>query len=138
MRKKLKGFTLIEMLVVIAIIAMLVVFVAPWFFGKLTQAKRDLIIPRMKIVEAALENYAINCGGYPDDLDALLKSPEDLEDKWRGPYLKKKELLDPWDNPFVYEPSEESSSGVYVLISYGADGRPGGEGENEDIDNIEQ
>jgi general secretion pathway protein G len=138
MNKKLKGFTLIELIVVISIISLLVVFVAPRMFRKLTEAKRDLAVPRMKIVETALENFAINCGRYPDDsegLDALLVSPEGLSDKWRGPYLKKRQLLDPWGNPFIYEAGE---GGNYLLISYGADGKPGGDGDNADITNEEE
>lgn len=141
MKRQLKGFTLIELIVVISIISLLVVFVAPRMFRKLTEAKRDLAVPRMKIVEAALENFAINCGRYPDDsegLDALLVAPESVSDKWRGPYLKKRQLLDPWGNPFIYEAGGDSSSNEYLLISYGADGRPGGDSDNSDITNEEE
>ncbi len=141
MSRKRKGFTLIELIVVISIISLLVVFVAPKMFRQLGQAKKDLVIPRMKLVEDALERFAINCGRYPDDsegLGVLLAAPDGLEEKWRGPYLKRKQLLDPWDNPFVYEAAADTTSGNYVLISYGADGEPGGEGDNEDITNEQE
>jgi general secretion pathway protein G len=138
MKKRLKGFTLIELIVVISIISLLVVFVAPRMFSKLTEAKRDLAVPRMKIVETALENFAINCGRYPEDsegLEALMTAPEGLSDKWRGPYVKKRQLLDPWGNPFIYQAGEGNN---YLLMSYGADGKPGGEGDNSDITNEEE
>lgn len=141
MNGRKKGFTIIELIVVISIISLLVVFVAPKMFRQLGQARKDLVIPRMKIVEDALERFAINCGRYPDDsegLGALLSMPGGLEEKWRGPYLKKRQLLDPWDNPIVYEAPGELNVGDYVLISYGADGMAGGEGDNEDITNEEE
>lgn len=141
MGRKRKGFTLIELIVVIFILSLLAVFVAPKAFRKLRQAKKDLVVPRMKLVEAALEQFAINCDRYPDDsegLGALLTAPDGLEEKWRGPYLKLKELNDPWDNPFVYEAAADTTSGSYVLISYGADGEPGGEGDNEDVTNEQE
>jgi general secretion pathway protein G len=138
MKREQKGFTLIELIVVISIISLLVVFVAPRMFRRLTEAKRDLAVPRMKIVETALESFAINCGRYPDDsegLEVLLVAPEGLSEKWRGPYLKRRQMLDPWDNPFIYEAGE---GGNYLLVSYGADGRAGGDGDNSDITNEEE
>ena len=141
MSGKRKGFTIIELIVVISIISLLVVFVAPKMFRQLGQARKDLVIPRMKLVEDALERFAINCGRYPDDsegLGVLLNAPEELGEKWRGPYLKRKQLLDPWDNPFVYEAPGEISSDIYILISYGADGEPGGDGDNADITNEQE
>jgi general secretion pathway protein G len=141
MSRKRKGFTLIELIVVISIISLLVVFVAPKMFRKLEEAKKDLVIPRMKLVEDALERFAINCGRYPDDsegLGALLAAPEGLQEKWRGPYLKRKQLEDPWGNPFVYEAAGEAGSSSYILVSYGADGEPGGDGDNEDITNEQE
>ncbi len=141
MSRKRKGFTLIELIVVILILSLLAVFVAPKAFRRLGQAKKDLVIPRMKLVEDALERFAINCGRYPDDsegLGALLALPEGLEEKWRGPYLTRRQLLDPWDNPFVYEAAGEVGSDIYILISYGADGEPGGDGDNADITNEEE
>jgi len=137
-KRRRKGFTLVELLVVIVIISMLAALVAPNLFKHLGKAKRDLARPKMALVEDALNRFYIDCGRYPDDtegLDALLQPPEDLEDKWNGPYLKRSQLLDPWGNPFVYVAEGEHNPGSYDLISLGADGQEGGEGDNEDIYN---
>ncbi|MBC8218464.1 MAG: type II secretion system protein GspG, partial [Planctomycetes bacterium] len=99
---------------------------------------RDLARPRLALVEYALERFAIDCGRYPDDsegLDALLTPPADLEDKWQAPYLKASLLVDPWETPIVYRAEGEINPGSYDLISLGADGEEGGEGDSEDIYN---
>ena len=64
-----------------------------------------------------------------------LFEPSDLEDKWDGPYIKEKQLLDPWENPYEYYEQGTINEGSFDLISYGADGMEGGEGENADIYN---
>ena len=135
-----RAFTLVELLVVIVIISMLGAFVAPKFFKQIGKAKRDLARPRLAIVEDALERFAIHCGRYPDDsegLEVLITPPDDetLEGKWDGPYCKRSHLLDPWDNPIVYQAEGEINIGSYDLISLGADGADGGEGDAEDIFN---
>ena len=135
-----KAFTLVELLVVIVIIAMLGAFVAPKMFRQIGKAQKDLARPRLALVEDALERFAINCGRYPDQsegLEALIVIPDDetLEGKWAGPYLKPKQLLDPWENPIVYIAEGERNMGSYDLISLGADGEEGGEGDTEDIFN---
>jgi len=134
-----KGFTLIELMVVILIIAMLGTFVAPPVLKKLRRAKVDLAKPRMAVIENALKNFELDCGRLPDDsdggLDALVTAPPELEEKWNGPYLKKSQLLDPWGNPYVYVSEGQFNPGSFDLISYGADGQEGGEGENADVVN---
>lgn len=102
--------------------------------------KRDIARAKMAIIEAAIERFAIDCGRYPDEsegLEALLVPPADLEEegKWRGPYLKASQLLDPWKNPVVYNAEGEINPGSYDLVSLGADGQEGGEGDNEDVYN---
>jgi len=139
-KQRKKAFTLVELLVVIVIISMLGAFVAPRVFKQIGKAKRDLARPRLALVEDALERFAINCGRYPDDsegLDALIMMPDDemLEGKWGEPYLKRSHLLDPWDNPIVYLAEGEINPGSYDLISLGADGEEGGEGDAADIFN---
>ncbi len=139
-RQREKAFTLVELLVVIVIISMLGAFVAPKVFREIGKSKRDLARPRLALVEDALERFAIACGRYPDDsegLDALLTMPDDetLEGKWDGPYLKRSLLMDPWDNPIVYLAEGEINPGSYDLISFGADGEEGGEGDATDIFN---
>ena len=139
-RKKQKrmAFTLIELLVVIIIISLLAGFVAPRLLTRVGKAKRDLARPKMAIIESALERFGLDCGQYPDDsmgLDALLIAPSGLEEKWNGPYLKPSQLLDPWENPYIYVAEGEINPGSYDLISLGADGSEGGEGDSEDIFN---
>jgi len=129
---------MIELLVVILIISMLAVFVAPRMFKGLGKAKKDIARAKMAIIEDGLARFYVDCGRYPDDseeLGALLTVPKDLEEKWRGPYLKKSDLKDPWGNPYLYREQGEHNPGSYDLISWGADGQEGGEGDNEDIYN---
>jgi general secretion pathway protein G len=138
-RQAKKGFTLIELMVVILIIAMLGTFVAPNVMNKFRRAKADLAKPRMAVIENALKQFELDCGRLPEEseggLDALVAPPADLEGKWNGPYLKKSQLLDPWGNPYIYVREGQVNPGSFDLISYGADGQQGGEGENADIVN---
>ena len=138
MNQKNRAFTIVELLVVILIISMLVVFVAPRMFKSLGKAKKDIARAKMAIIEGAIGMFRNDCGRYPDDtegLDALLVAPTDFEEKWNGPYLKKSELLDPWDNSYIYVEEGEINPGSFDLISYGADGQEDGEGDNADIYN---
>lgn len=131
------GFTFIEILVVVLIIAMLAAFMAPRLFKKLGKAKRDLAGPKMSIVESGLEEFALDCERYPTEaegLDALLEEPPDMEeDKWDGPYVKASALLDPWNNRYEYVRDGVEGQKEYDLICFGADGEVGGDGDNEDI-----
>lgn len=134
-RNNRKAFTLVELLVVIVILALLAGIVAPKFFGQIGKAKVDLARPKMVPIESAIEAYLLNTGEYPSILNDLLVCPSGLEDGWRGPYLTARQLLDPWDNPYVYYPEGTFNPGSYDIISYGADGAQGGEGDNADIYN---
>ncbi len=140
-RRERKGFTLIELMVVILIIAMLATFVAPNVMSKLKRAKTDLAKPKMAVIENALKSFEFDCGRLPDEseggLDALVaaEAPPGLEEKWHGPYLKQSQLLDPWGNPYVYIQEGQYNPGSFDLVSYGADGQEGGEGENADLVN---
>jgi general secretion pathway protein G len=137
-KKERKAFTLVELLVVILIIAMLAAFVAPRMFKGLGKAKADIARAKMAIIENALGRFYIDCGRYPDDsegLEALMIQPSDTEDKWNGPYLKESDLLDPWNNPYIYIADGQYNIGSFDLISLGADGMDGGEGDNADIVN---
>jgi general secretion pathway protein G len=138
MKRKEKAFTLVELLVVILIISMLAAFVAPRMFKGLGKAKRDIAKAKMAIIEDALARFYISCGRYPDDsegLEVLLVAPADLTEQWSGPYLKRSELLDSWDNPYIYVAEGQVNPGSFDLVSFGADGMEGGEGDNEDIYN---
>ncbi|MHC4396104.1 MAG: type II secretion system major pseudopilin GspG [Planctomycetota bacterium] len=138
MKKKEKAFTIAELLVVIVIISMLAAFVVPRMFRGLGKAKWDIAKARMAIIEDALLKFYSDCERYPDDsegLDALIVAPADLEEKWNGRYLKPSLILDPWDNPYLYVEEGQINPGHFDLISLGADGQEGGEGDDEDIYN---
>jgi general secretion pathway protein G len=128
-----KGFTLIELLLVMVILGLLAALVGPRFFGQEKKAKQRAAKGQIALFEAALDNYRLDVGRYPttdQGLQALREQPDGVA-KWDGPYLKKAVPTDPWGNAFAYEsPSEH---GDYAIISYGADGRPGGEDEDTDI-----
>lgn len=137
-REKRKAFTLVELLVVILIISMLAAFVAPRMFKGLGKAKQDIARSKMAIIDSALGVFFYDCGRYPDDsegLNALITPPSGLEDRWNGRYLKPSDILDPWGNQYVYVAEGQINPGSYDLISLGADGQEGGEGENADIYN---
>ncbi|MBP6124609.1 MAG: type II secretion system major pseudopilin GspG [Phycisphaerae bacterium] len=136
MKRKQKAFTIIELLAVAMIIALLAVFVVPRAFRGLGKAKHDIAKGKMAIIEQAIAQFQYDCGRLPtgsEGLEALLTAPSDVEDKWAGPYLKPSEILDPWGRPYVYVEPGVVNIGSYDLISLGADGAEGGEGENADI-----
>ncbi len=138
MKRKEKAFTLVELLVVILIISLIATVISRRVFRGLGKAKRDIAKAKMANIEGAIGQFYLDCGRYPDEsqgLSELLEVPADLEEKWSGPYLKQSELLDPWDNPYIYIEEGVVNPGHFDLISYGADGMEGGEGDDEDIYN---
>lgn len=132
------GFTLIEILVVVAVLSILAALVAPNIFGHLGTAKDAAARSQMEMIGAALDAYRLDNGRYPSTAQGLeslrtMPSIEPQARNWRGPYLRREVPADPWDSPYVFiSPGEANPSG-YDLLSYGADGQPGGEGENLDI-----
>lgn len=137
-KRRKKGFTLVELLVVIMIITMLAALLAPRIFKGLGKAKKGIARSKMAIIEDAMGRFYLDCGRLPDQsegLDALLTAPPGMEEKWDGTYLKPKDLIDPWDYPYEYRAQGTINEGSYDLISFGADGSPDGEGENADIYN---
>ena len=137
-RKRKAGFTLVEILVVIAIIALIGSFALPTITKRLGFAKKSLVKSKMTLIEGALDQFMIDCGRYPADdegFEVLLVAPEDLEEKWGGPYLKRSQILDPWGNPYIYVEEGVVNMGSYDIVSLGADGAEGGEGDDEDVFN---
>jgi len=123
-----KGFTLIEILVVMAIIAMLAVMVAPNIFNQQAGAQRDAALSQIAALEAALDTHRLDVGEYPDSLEGLREN-NDGRASWNGPYLRREVPLDPWGFEYVYE----SNGRGFTLLSYGPDGEVGGEGDDADI-----
>lgn len=131
--KNQRGFTLIELLIVMVILGLLAALVGPRMFGKVGTSKQKAAQAQISLFGTALDTYRLDVGKYPttdQGLDALRRQPEDLPN-WDGPYLPKEIPLDPWGNPYEYRSPGEQ--GDYDLLSLGADGRPGGEGEDADI-----
>lgn len=128
------GFSLVELLVVLAIIALTTAIVAPRVLGYLGSARVDSAKVQVKNLESALELYFLDSGRYPtqeEGLAALSVRPADSV-AWNGPYLKNAEdLKDPWGNAYQYQAPEGEMS--FAVISLGRDGKRGGEGEDRDI-----
>ena len=122
------GFTLIEILVVMAIIGMLAVMVAPNIFNQQAGAQRDAALSQISALEAALDTYRLDVGQYPDSLEGLVENDSGRA-AWNGPYLRREVPLDPWGNEYVYD----SDVSAFTLVSYGPDGERGGEGDDADI-----
>ena len=122
------GFTLIEILVVMAIIGMLAVMVAPNIFNQQAGAQRDAALSQISALEAALDTYRLDVGQYPDSLEGLVENDSGRA-AWNGPYLRREVPLDPWGNEYVYD----SDGRGFTLVSYGPDGERGGEGDDADI-----
>ncbi len=128
-----RGFTLIELLVVMIVLGLLVGLVGPRLFGRVGQSKQAAAKAQIELLGAGLDQYRLDVGAYPttaQGLDALQKNPGATN--WNGPYLKKAVPKDPWGNPYKYRccPGQH---GDYDLWSEGADGQPGGDGENTDV-----
>ena len=129
------GFTLIELLVVLAILTMLAGLVGPRVLGMLGGAKSKTAAVQISEIEKALEVYKLDVGRFPtseEGLDALVKKPGSANG-WNGPYVKGGVPTDPWSHPYRY--ANPGANGGVDIVSLGADGAPGGDGENADIQN---
>jgi general secretion pathway protein G len=136
-RGRRSGFTLIEILVVIVVIAILATLVAPNIFQHVGAAKSATAKSQIEMLGAALDAYRLDNGRYPSTeqgLNALWEKPTiDPPANWRAPYLRKPVPVDPWGRPYVFLfPGQVNTQG-YDLLTYGQDGKPGGDGEDADI-----
>lgn len=130
-----RGFTLVELLVVLVVLGLLIGIVGPRAIGYLGGARSDTARIQLETFAAALDLYKLDMGRYPggdEGLGVLVAAPAGSK-KWRGPYLSKPAVpLDPWDNAYVYVAPGPGEL-PYQMISYGADGKPGGDGDDADV-----
>lgn len=134
--KAQSGFTLLELLVVLGIIAMLAGIVGPQVMKHLGESKTKASKVQVEDFSAALDMYKLDMGKYPtteQGLQALIEAPEGSK-RWNGPYLKKAKMpVDPWQNEYHY--LSPGAHGKFDLFTYGADDKEGGEGEDQDVNN---
>ena len=130
-----RGFTLLELLVVMVIIGLLAAYVGPKYFSQVGKSEIKMAQAQIDALEKALHQYRLDVGSYPSSeqgLASLMASPGN-EARWQGPYLSKTPPADPWGNPYVYKYPGENTE--FDLFSLGRDGQPGGEGDAADITN---
>ncbi len=128
------GFTLLELLIVMIIIGLLAALIGPKMIGRVGESRQTVAKQQIEGFSTALEMFKLDTTRYPTQeqgMEALVATPHGVEN-WKGPYLKKKFIpKDPWGNEYVYVYPGEN--GDYDIISYGADGAEGGDGENADV-----
>jgi general secretion pathway protein G len=132
------GFTLVELLVVMIIIGLLAALVGPRFIRQDEKAKVKAAKAQIELLSTALDTFRLDVGRYPssqEGLEALRTQPGGVE-RWDGPYLKKDVPLDPWGKAYVYK--SPGDHGPFDILSYGADGTAGGDGDNRDITSWEK
>jgi general secretion pathway protein G len=133
-RRRSNGYTLVELLVVLAILGLLVALAAPRVIKYLGSAKTDTARIQIEKLGGVLDLYRLEIGRYPTEqegLESLIERPPQL-DAWNGPYLKNREsLTDPWGRPYGYRSPGEH--GEYDLYTMGSDGKEGGDGEDQDV-----
>jgi len=129
-----RGFTLLELLVVILIIGLLTGIVAPRFLGQVSKSEITAARAQLDALDKALQGYRMDTGRYPNTaqgLRALVQQPSD-EPRWRGPYLQGEVPADPWGSPYQYR-APGAAGKEFDLLSLGKDRAAGGSGDDADI-----
>ena len=133
-RRRVTPFTLIEVVVVIVILVTLASVATPMYMNYIKRSKIATAKTQIKLLDDALQQYKLDVGTYPSDLQGLTENIDQSE-KWEGPYIKPRVPLDPWGGEYQYVfPGEH---GEFDIYSFGADGQEGGEGEYADQTNWE-
>ncbi len=133
-RRRVTPFTLIEVVVVIVILVTLASVATPMYMNYIKRSKVATAKTQIKLLDDALQQYKLDVGTYPSDLQGLMENIDQSE-KWDGPYIKPRVPLDPWGGEYQYIfPGEH---GEFDIYSFGADGQEGGEGEYADQTNWE-
>jgi general secretion pathway protein G len=130
-----RAFTLVELMVVILILAILAALIVPRVIGRQDDAKRAKAATDISRLANALQAFRLDTDRYPtseEGLDALRQAPSDVNN-WKGPYIERALPTDPWGNEYQYASPGPEGEDSFALLSYGADGVEGGEGNNEDI-----
>ncbi|HET7794506.1 MAG TPA: type II secretion system major pseudopilin GspG [Rhizobacter sp.] len=130
-----RGFTLLELLVVVAIIALLAAYVGPKYFSQVGKSEQAVAKSQIGAFSRALGAYRLDVGSFPsteEGLAALLVKPASAT-KWNGPYLEGAVPMDPWGSAYEYR--SPGTSGDFDIVSYGKDKQPGGEGDAADVKN---
>ena len=126
-----QGFSLMEIMIVVVLIAAIATFAFNKILGGSDQAKVHLAHAEVDTMGGKVEQYQSDVGSLPPTLEALVKAPGNSSG-WLGPYAKEQELKDPWNHPYEYHVPGEGGA-AYDLLSYGKDGKPGGESVDADI-----
>lgn len=132
-RTRQRGFTILEIVIVFILLAGIMAFVGPKIFEQMGRAKSQEAKIRIQHLQGQIEMYRLEVGKYPASLQELVRAPGGTEGKWNGPYAKDVDLKDAWGNDYRYALPGQGKP--FDLISLGADGREGGEGENRDVSN---
>ena len=132
--KKQRGYSLIELLVVLVILGLLFGLVGPRLFSRVDSSKVEAAEAQVRMLKAAMQTYRLDIGRFPSSEEGLRALITNIQKsaRWNGPYLEEEMPLDPWGNQYVYKDYAENFQG-FALYSRGADGLEGGEGLNADV-----
>jgi len=135
--RRITGFTLLEMIVVLVIIGLIMGLVGPRLFSQADRAKVQTAETQVRMLRGALETMRLDIGRFPSEQEGLqlltdAGNAPDVQQRWRGPYLEEGVPRDPWGNAYQYSP-RPAGTHAFTLYSLGADGQPGGSGNDADI-----